>query len=98
VQERVDDVSSVDGSVTPTWVTVASVYARVEPMSGREFRAAQATQGETLTTFTLRHVAGLTVKHRLLFDGRVYNIRAVLAQDERGAVMRVVAAEGVNNG
>ena len=60
------------------WATVATVWASVQPLVGREFIAAQAAQSEVTTRVVIRYMAGLTAADRVLHDGRVYEVTAVL--------------------
>ncbi len=65
------------GAPVLTWSDVATVWARYIPVGGREFYSAQAAQqiaGET-ARFLIRWRADLTARHRIVFDGKTWNIR-----------------------
>jgi len=66
------------GGVVESWQTVATVWAEIHPLSGREFLAAQSTQSGVTTRITLRELPGVTAAMRVNHDGTLYNIRAVL--------------------
>lgn len=66
-------IASVDGKL----------WAEVRDVSGREFVAAGATQNQVMTTITIRYRAGVAAKMRVLHGMDVYNIEAVLGQDQR---------------
>ena len=66
------------GGVIESWQTVATVWAEIHPLSGREFIAAQSTQAGVTTRITIRHLPGVTAAMRVNHDGTLYNIRAVL--------------------
>jgi SPP1 family predicted phage head-tail adaptor len=66
------------GGVVESWQTVATVWAEIHPLSGREFLAAQSTQAGVTTRITIRHLPGVTAAMRVNHDGTLYNIRAVL--------------------
>ena len=66
------------GGVIESWQTVATVWAEIHPLSGREFLAAQSTQSGVTTRITIRHLPGVTAAMRVNHDGALYNIRAVL--------------------
>ena len=70
--------------MTTTWATVATVWAAVEPLSAREFIAAQAVQSNVSVRITMRYRPGITSAMRLLHDGKVYNITGVLADKDSG--------------
>ena len=57
------------GAMVTTWVTEATVPAAVEPLSAREFIAAQAVQSDVSVRITMRYRPGITSAMRLLHDG-----------------------------
>jgi len=68
------------GAMVTTWVTEAAV----EPLSAREFIAAQAVQSDVSVRITVRYRPGITSAMRLLHDGKVYGITGVLADKDSG--------------
>jgi SPP1 family predicted phage head-tail adaptor len=66
------------GGVVESWQNLATVWAEIHPLSGREFLAAQSTQSGVTTRITLRELPGITAAMRVNHDGTLYNIRAVL--------------------
>lgn len=70
------------GGVIEGWGLVASTWAAVEPLQGREFIAAMAVQAELMVRVRVRYLAGVDASCRVVLDdGRVLNIIAVI--DER---------------
>lgn len=101
-------VHGVDAHGAPQqgWITEATVWASIEPLSGRELR--DARQVEERTTHRIRldpaDFPGLTANHRLRFvkvliDGatreRVFHLLSVRDQEERGFEFEVLAEERV---
>lgn len=72
------------GALLTAWVTEAIVWAAVEPLSAREFIAAQAVQSDVSVRITMRYRPGITSAMRLLHDGKTYNITGVLADKGSG--------------
>lgn len=70
------ETQGLDGSVTVTWQDVATVWAQVAALSGREYFAAQATQSEVTHRVRIRHFEGITAKHRLLWGSRVLELES----------------------
>lgn len=66
-----------DGSPIESWDTFAYAFAKVEPLVGREFWAAQAVQAEKTVKFTLRWRGDLTPAMRIVFDGKTYKITSI---------------------
>ena len=67
----------VTGEMIQTWVDFVSVFARVDPLVGREYFAAAAVQAEDTTKFTIRHRADINAGMRIAFDGKTYGITSI---------------------
>lgn len=100
IQQPVRAQDPESGSSTVTWVNQwASVPAAIEPLSAREFIAAQAEQSQITGKIIVRHVEGITAKHRIVHGERIYNIHGVLADPESGLeYLTLPVSEGVNEG
>jgi len=76
LQEPETEVNA--GGVEETsWKDVATVWAKVEHLRGREHYAAAAVQAENTVNFTIRHVAGIDTRHRIRFREQFYHIITV---------------------
>lgn len=84
IQRKEQTQNPNTGAMTTTWATVATVWAVVEPLSAREFIAAQAVQSDVSVRITMRYRPGITSAMRLLHDGKTYNITGVLADKASG--------------
>lgn len=84
IQRKEQTQNPNTGAMTTTWATVATVWAAVEPLSAREFIAAQAVQSDVSVRITMRYRTGITSAMRLLHDGKTYNITGVLADKASG--------------
>lgn len=91
--QRLDDVVTTSGATSDTWVTVATVWASVEPVRGRELLRGHVIHGDTTHMVTMRYRAELTRKHRILWGARVFDIVDPRNVDERGIDMAVQAIE-----
>lgn len=81
------------------WVDVAKVYASIEPLSGREFIAAQAVQSEVVGRIVIRRRTDIKAQMRGVFRGRIYNIQGVLPDPKSGLdYLALPYSEGVNDG
>lgn len=65
------------GDIIESWADFVSVFAKVEPLVGREYFAAAAVQAEDSVKFTMRYMAGLVASMRILLDGQHYNIKSI---------------------
>ena len=76
------------GAMTETWAPLATLWAAVEPLQGREYFAAAAVQSEVTTRVRLRYRPGVTPADRVKHEGRIYNIESVV--DVRSARRELV--------
>jgi len=84
------------GEQLHTWTTFNTVWARVEPLSGKEFFAAQEFRAEVTTKITIRYLSGVLPKMRVSFDGSIYDIHAVMNIIEENKKMVLMCSEIVN--
>lgn len=75
IEQRTSTVDAL-GQAIETWSTVATVWAKPEPLAGREFFAAGQTQAAAQIRFTLRHRAGITDAMRVIWRAEPYAIVA----------------------
>lgn len=85
IQARANVQDPVSGETavvwTDAWINVAAAF---EPLSARERIDAQAQHSQVSARVTLRPLAGLTAQHRLVHNGRVYNIEGVIPDPDSG--------------
>jgi SPP1 family predicted phage head-tail adaptor len=73
-------VSIVDdwGQPIEAWELVGSFRASVEPLSGREYFAAQAAQADITTKITMRYQPGILSTDRVTHNSTVYNVLSII--------------------
>lgn len=72
------------GGVVDSWVDVATVWAGVAPLKGREFFAGAQAQSEVTMKVTVRGGVAVKPSMRVVVAGRTLQVEAVLA-DTKGA-------------
>lgn len=73
------------GAVVLTWTTLASVWAAIEPIRGRERFEAQHHAIEEDTRIRIRYRSDVTAEERVVDRaGQVYDIKGVLDVDGLG--------------
>lgn len=65
------------GEMIETWVDFVSVFAKIEPLVGREYLAAAAIQAEDTTKFTMRYRGDIDAAMRISFGGKDWNIQSI---------------------
>ena len=85
------------GEQTDSWSTDATVWASIEPLSGREAQVAKQTNPRLSHRVLMRHRTGVTPRQRLVFgtggDARTYEIAQVINPDERNISLRIMCVE-----
>lgn len=85
------------GALLPSaWADVATVWASVRDISGRQYVAAKAGQNAVSTIIGIRHRTGIVPAMRVIHNGDVYDIEAVLNRSDRW--IDLMAVKGVGNG
>ncbi len=74
---------TASGQPTWNWTTFATVWSSVEPLlGGGEVLAAAQRQARVPTRFRIRYLTGVLPSMRILWDGRLFDIKEV--QQPRG--------------
>jgi SPP1 family predicted phage head-tail adaptor len=81
--EQATKTQDHDGSAIETWSTFTAVQASIEPISGREYFAAETTQADVTHRISLRHIAGIVPKLRVKYGTRIFDILSVINVGDR---------------
>jgi len=65
------------------WADIATVWAAIEPLSGREYFAARQENTEVTTRITIRYLPGIKADIRAVFGGRIFEVLSVINPEER---------------
>lgn len=100
IQARQNAQDPVSGETVIAWSDVwVNIAAAIEPLSAAERIAAQAQRSEVTARITIRSLPGLTAEHRLLHNGRIYNIAGAIPDPDSGQEwLTLPCSEGVNDG
>ena len=88
------------GGMTNTWGSFSTAWAKIKHLSGDEkhLTAYGGQVGEAKTEFTIRHLPNITTQHRIVYGGKVYNIKHVNDYMEEHRFMIVTCDTGLNDG
>lgn len=81
------------GGYTETPVDSPPTWAKIEPLQGDEQLQAMQTGMVRPHRFTIRYRAGLTGATRIVYEGRVFDVRSVVDTDERHEELVILADE-----
>jgi len=95
--ERATESRDADfGAVTKVWATLATVWAAVEPLSGREYLRNLEMGSELTVRLRVRYssaLATLNPKDRVQVNGRTLAIVAVMQPLTAGVELQVMCAD-----
>lgn len=66
-----------EGMVIEKWAGVATVWAAVNDLRGRELFEAQAVNAEVTVLIKMRYRTGITSAMRVVFGQRIFDIKAL---------------------
>lgn len=103
VIESKGSTQGVYGEPTGTWTTLATVWAHIKPLQGRELQAAQQMAPEVTHRIAIPYSSTLAdpvamATRRASYGGRVFNIHTVMNPNERNRELIILASEGLNQG
>lgn len=84
-----DPLQSDDAS----WEVVATVWAAIDPISGREFYAAEQSQSEVSHKVRCRYLAGLDTAMRIVKGPRKFKIISIIDWEERHESLLIMCKE-----
>lgn len=86
------------GAEIEAWSDKATVWASIEPLSGREYFAARQMNAEVNTKITIRYRTGVKPTMRILFAGRVFEILSVINTEEKNRELILMCKEELEGG
>lgn len=95
---KVETQDPDSGAPVIVWQEYGSSRAAVNPMTGREFWAAQQQQAETGIDLVLRYRGDVNANDRAEFRGQLFDIKAVQNWQSLGHWLILRCQEGVNDG
>jgi len=96
IQEKTVTEDS-EGIAAETWGDVATVWASVEDLQGREFFQAAAV-AEIIARIKIRYRPGIAPAMRVLFESRLFDIKSVIDPDGRRRELQLMCREVTSGG
>ena len=76
--ERFTSTQDELGQPIEAWAPLFTCWAAVEPLTGREFIAAQAAQSEVTARIRMRFRPWMTAQDRVIHNGTIYMIESLI--------------------
>jgi SPP1 family predicted phage head-tail adaptor len=84
---------SAAGEPSGEWPVFAKVWARVEPLRGRQLEAARTVYADVTVVVTTRWVAGILPKMCILHGQKRYQIDSVVDIGSRNRELEILCSE-----
>ena len=94
IQQPTEGAPNSYGETANTWSTLATVWALVQTMSGREGYYAAQVQPDASVQITMRYREDVTTDMRVSYDSRYFNILSVIP-DPKNTQLVLACAEAV---
>ena len=76
--ERFTSTQDELGQPIETWAPLFTCWAAVEPLTGREYLAAQAAVSEVTARIRMRFRPWMTAQDRVIHNGTIYQIESLI--------------------
>lgn len=91
--EQVATARDAVGGNVESWTSLATVYARVEPMGVRESYQRHVMNAQASWKVTIRHRADVTAKMRVRWGDRAFEVKGITNADERRFMLALSCEE-----
>jgi SPP1 family predicted phage head-tail adaptor len=85
------------GNPNTTWDDIETVWAAIEPISGREFWAQQQVQSEITVRIRIRYRDDILPGMKAEYGSKTYVIQTIIDKDEKHQELQLMCSEGVVN-
>jgi len=94
--ERLEGTRDPDyGSMIEAWIPTYSVWASIEPLTGREYVAAMMARAEGTVRVRIRYLPGITSAMRVTYQGRIFTIQSVINPSEANRELVLMCLEHI---
>lgn len=92
IQQNPSPTQDTFGAEEESWSDVDTVWAAVEPLSGREFMDGKQLKAAVDTRIRIRYRSGLDSEMRVVWGSHIYDVKAVVP-DERNRETHLMCEE-----
>ena len=101
--QRPSTIKDSVGAPCRSWLDVATVWADIQPLSGKEAVIANRVSAELSHQIIVRYQSLFdnpqqVAQMRVLYKARIFNIHSALNEDEKRTQIILLASEGLDDG
>jgi len=97
VIQRLVGTKNSYGEVVQSWQDVATVWASIEPLRGREYVEAAAAQATVDHRIRIRYRSGISPTMRVTYGERIFEVVSVIDPREQHKELELMCKEDVND-
>lgn len=86
------------GKPNSEWTDLFQTWASIEPLRGNELFRAQEFAAETEVRIRIRYRSDITTDMRIVYEGKYYNILAIIDEQLRHRELELMCSQGLNLG
>jgi|GEM_PF-513957 len=94
--EQENITSDSGGGYDLNWVVLDEIWAEIKPKSGWERLRDEQLEPSITHTITIRYRADLQESMRINYNGRLFNIRALINPYEQDIILEILTQENVS--
>ena len=83
------------GELIRTWTTIATAWASVKPIAGRELLQADQAIAESTVRIRMRYIRGVTTECNIIHRGRTLEINRLINVDDIDKEYEILCSEAV---
>ena len=91
--QKLNNTQNDYGEPIESWQDIATVWASINPVVGREYFAAETVNSEVSHKIKIRYRFGITPDMRVNFKGRIFSIKSVINYNERNTELQLMCKE-----
>lgn len=96
--QQASRVKDAAGATSDAWADVATLWARVEPLRGKEYFAGDQMQEAVDYRVTIRHRSGVDRTMRVMWRGNPLDVVSVIDVNASRKTLELMCISGVRNG
>lgn len=94
--QRLVEATNEVGETVQTLEDYTTVWAAIEPTTGREYYEAQKIQPELTYKITVRYISGITPDMTIKYKDRIFQITSIINPQEKNEKLEIMCIEKIS--
>lgn len=93
IQDKTETRGADYSEVIPTWVDHATVWAQIEPLSGREYFLNREQQTDVTVRIRILYFTGINNRMRVIYRDKIYQVVSVIDPLEQHEELELICSD-----